>query len=532
MKFLIIVAIVSLLASCANHNERKSKVQGGIGVTGSNISVGIERLKNGNVVDNPSSVDYIVDDYWVDPSPIITAERKLNPIFNRRFSLVTATKVSIEKLSQDIGMASGVNFTLAPEVIHGLRLSESFDSNTSEKDDKENSKGSSKSKDLKFITELRASWVNARLLDVINQLTSQLNISWKFDDATETVHLYKYRSHTYDVHLPGENIDYKSSMTNESLVSGDGSSSVSGSAISTDVTITTDPWVGLTKRLDVIVTEGGRFSTDRASFKVTLTDTDEVHEQFVTMLNDVQRQSLQQIVFDVSLLTLTGNQRELYGINFDAIYENTVQASLATVRPADAALSMLAAGVDKSTDSHIRRATAFMDALSNFGQAAIVHNYQRSTLNNQVTSIMQARNRPYLRNVSIPVQGSNFNQNGQASLTDLVTGFSLSIRPHMINEDEMLVSLTINRRSAPNDFESVDAGAGIFLERPDIQDDSEFQQFIISDNQTKIISGSINEQNQADTAGTVDRDLWWLGGSSGHSQTRRMMVLFITARVI
>lgn len=527
--------ICTWLVSCSTHETRKAKVEGGIGLNGSKASVAIQRMKDGDVTSDPKIEDYIVDDYWVNPVPIITAKKERDPALNRRFSYVTSQNISIEKLAQDIGLASGVQFTLAPEVIYGLRLSDKLNEETgSPTDDDEDKKksGGKKAKDLRFITTLRAAWVDASLFDVVSQLTSQLNISWDYNPNINTIHLYKYRSATYDVHLPGENIEYATRMTNESLVSGDGSASVSGSAISTDVEISTDPWVGLTERLKVIASDGGRFSTDRANFKVTLNDTDEVHDKFESMLDELQKDALKQIVFDISLLTVTGNQKELYGLNFEALYENTVGASLSTLRPIDAALSSMSLGVSKSNDSHIRRASAFVDALSSYGQAMIVNNYQKSTLNNQVTSIMQSRNRPYLRQVSIPVEGSDYNQNGEASLTDLVTGFSLSVRPHMINESEMLVSMTINRRSAPDDFESVDAGAGIFLERPDIKDDSEFQQFIIGNNQTKIIAGAVTEQSQSDQRGAVDRDVWWLGGSTGYTQERQMMVLFITARII
>lgn len=529
---LLVTIIFTQLIGCNTHEVRKSRVEGGIGVVGSNVSTAIQRMKEGDIVDEARIEDYIVSDFWVNPVPIITAKKERDPELNRRFSYVTSQNISIEKLAQDIGLASGVQFTLAPEVIYGLRLSEKLTEETDVTKDEKSSGNSNKAKDLRFITSLRAAWVDTTLFDVVSQLTSQLNISWRYNKSINTIHLYKFRSETYDVHLPGENIEYSTRMSNESLVKGDGSASVSGSSISTDVGITTDPWVGLTERLRVITTEGGRFSTDRANFKVTVNDTDVVHEKFTKMLAELQKDALKQIVFDISLLTVTGSQKDLYGLNFEALYENTVNASLSTLRPVDAALSAASLGVDKSTVSHVRKANAFVDALSSYGQAMIVNNYQKSTLNNQVTSIVQSRNRPYLRQVSIPVEGSNFNQNGEASLTDLITGFSLSVRPHLINESEMLVSLTINRRSAPDEFESVDAGAGIFLERPDIKDDSEFQQFIIGDNQTKIIAGAINEQSQTSSSGAVDRDMWWLGGSSGLNQERIMMVIFITARIL
>lgn len=529
---LVMTLVFSQLVGCNTHEVRKSRVEGGIGLNGSKVSTSIQRMKDGDTVDEARIDDYIVSDFWVNPVPIITAKKERDPELNRRFSYVTSQNISIEKLAQDIGLASGVQFTLAPEVIYGLRLAEKLTEETDVTKEEKSQSNSKKAQDLRFITSLRAAWVDTTLFDVVSQLTSQLNISWKYNKSINTIHLYKYRSETYDVHLPGENIAYSTRMSNESLVNGDGSASVSGSSISTDVDITTDPWIGLTERLRVISSEGGRFSTDRANFKVTVNDTDVVHEKFATMLAELQKDALKQIVFDISLLTVSGNQKDLYGLNFESLYENTVNASLSTLRPVDAALSAASLGIDKSDLSHVRRANAFVDALSSYGQAMIVNNYQKSTLNNQVTSIVQSRNRPYLRQVSIPVQGSDFNQNGEASLTDLITGFSLSVRPHLINESEMLVSLTINRRSAPDDFETVDAGAGISLERPDIKDDSEFQQFIIGNNQTKIIAGAITEQGQSNSSGAVDRDMWWLGGSSGFSQERVMMVIFITARIL
>lgn len=527
-KYIVFLTTVAL-ASCAS-TERHVESRARVGIDQNKVSVSIQKMKSGDLTTEGGYKQYIVDDYWVDTNAIITKRKKTNSVLKRKITYVSSRPISIEELADDISKASGVHLSLAPEVILGLRtINASIDSKTVSK-----TEGGSQSKDLSFLTKIRADWVKTDLKEVLNTISTRLNISWTHSPETNTISLYKYRSVSYKVHLSSDVIEQTTQMTNESLVSsGTGSASVSGSAISTSVRQKTDPWNGLIDKLEVIKSDGGRFSADRFNLQITLNDTEQTHATFSKMVKSINKESLREVVFDISLMTVTGKQKDLYGVNYNALYEKSLNAvGFASQRPVESALSTLFGQHIKSNPDHFEGAEIFLDALSSIGKGSIVDNFQRTVLNNGTAPIMLSRNRPYLRKVSIPVSGSNFNQNGEASLTDLVTGFYLTLKPHLINEDDMLVTLNINRRSAPGEFESVDAGAGIFLERPDIQDDSDYRVFKISNNQTKIIAGSIREDVTARSNGTVDNDLWWLGGSQENSNERRMMILFVTARIL
>lgn len=531
MRKYFILCLVSSLAGCSQ-SERHDETKTRIGLSQSIINNKILSAKSGNVVSHGGYDKFVSNDLWVDKKPIIISKKEKYPKLKRRFSYIAGSKLPLTVLANDLSIATGVFFNLSPELITGVR-------STTGSIETEEKESGAQTKDIDFITAIRPDWVNESIEDVINKFTNLLNISWSYDAKTNTVLLYKYISKTYRVHLTGETINQSSAMTNESLVSGGGDNggSVSGSSISTNVSINSNPWQGLISKLDVIKSEGGKYAADMHQFTITVNDTEKVHDDVEKLIENINKSALREIVFNVTLMTVTASQKDFQSVNFESLYEKTLNSvGFSSARNIESNASTFSFINEQENVDHFEGANIFLDVLSSIGKASIVDHFEKTTLNNGIAPIMLARNRPYLRTVSNidDTEGSSnvYSSGSSASLTDLVTGFFLTLRPHIVNDKKILVSMTLNRRSAASEFEKVEVSPEISLERPDIQDDSDFQQFTIGNNETKIIAGSVKDDLSIINSGTIDNDVWWLGGSSESGNERRKMVLFVTAKLL
>ena len=524
---LILPTLFSLL-SCET-NDSINDQQSTIRVDGAYLERQVRSARSGAVQSGPTAEAYISNSLWVDPTPKVIKAAIKYPELDRRVTLMSSVPLTLNAIAQDLSLASGLQFRLAPELMQQISQSVNINANNdvtaaAEQQDKEAPSAS-------FQVSIRANWRAQPLRDILDSIGTRANISWRYNK--HYIDLYKLRTVTYQVNLPTESIVHQSSMTNESLIaSGDNTANVSGSTISTAVSLTTDPWKGLLKKIEVIATPQGTYTADLATYTVTLKDIDQVHEEFAAIVEVINREALKQIVFDVTLMTVTGNHENIVGLNYSSFYQKALNAvGFTSPILANTDTNSLTISHIKGVD-HFEGVKVFADALNQIGDASIVDSFQQTTLNNQVSPIMLSRNTPYLRQVSIPVEGVNGIRNGEASLTDLVTGFSLTLRPHMINDAEMMVFITVNRRSAPTKFERVNAGPGLFLERPDIQDDSAYYQIKMQNNSTRVLASNIRQNTTTRTSASIDPNLWWLGGSKTGKSEKRTMLLVITARII
>jgi hypothetical protein len=322
-------------------------------------------------------------------------------------------------------------------------------------------------------------------------------------------------------------------MTNKAIseTSGDGESvSVSGATMDSTIELNLDTWSKIEDVIQTSLSPVGRVSTDKATQSVVVTDTKSAHKTVSKMIDNLNDTILQGIAVNLEIYVLTAQRSDLRGANLNLLHENAKRAvQFDTARAvSEGGASFVGQIVDAS--SEFTGTQLFLDSLETIGEVSFVDSIQRVTLNGVAIPVMQSRNRPYLRSVgSTATDGSS---ESSASLTDLVTGLGLVIRPTKINDDEMVVTVSIDKKTAAQNFEDVDAGNGVSLERPDIRGDSSYTHSLVRHNQSMLISSSLTTETSTDKRGTIAADWWALGGSRESTDVKRIMIMIATPTLL
>lgn len=526
----------------ANDKERR------INVIGSDISRMKTSVDSGDVVYRQNDKKHFKDYFWVASDPIVIKKNVRYPELGQLITYNSGKKLPLAEIATDLSSLCNMKIVIEPDVLETLTQT----NQSAELVTETGGGGDSLNVELPvpignpnndfqlpningtpYATEdnlsLRPTWINKPLRKVLDSIETSLGVSWRYDPKVKTISFYKYSTVTYSLHAASEPVEHDTIMTNEAISSASEGNSVSGSSISTRISITSSIWSELESQLKAIISKNGRYSSDPNNFTVTLTDTKYTHAKARKIFDDINASQLKQILFNIDIFTLTTNSNDVIGVNFNALYKNTIGASLQTLRGATSDVSSAVIS-DIGENSRMLGTQLFIDAIATFGKVTIVDSFQRLGLNNQITSLLVARNTPYLRSVgSVTDEGTS---QSEAALTDLVTGFGIILKPHIIDENRLLLSISIDHKSLSGEFETVDAGNGILLERPDISGDSTYQQAIVENQTTMIISGTSHQFTSHSSSGLGRSSNWFLGGRRDSREDRRITLILVTPTII
>lgn len=458
-----------------------------------------------------SSINYekfITEKFFVSPIPIIQKKNKSHEKLLREYTVNEISVLSISQITQELSILTGIKFRLAPEIIDGIDT----------------------------VEEIRPQWIETKLQDILNQIESQLSFSWEFIEKNNTIDIYRYKTKNYTIHVPTESESHSTEMSNASLSGGssDGSSAGGssgggggggGSSISTSLSLENDFWGNIEESIAATLSAEGRFSVHPDTFTVYVTDTELVHERIENLIENINTEQLKQVVFNIDIYRLSSNDSDIYGLNYEAIYKGAeASINFTTPRAAVAGLSNLVLG--KSGGS-FAGSQFFLDALSKYGAAERLDHYKRVTLNNRLAPVTIFRNTPYLGSVNTVLdQGQS---STGAALRDLITGFSLTLRPHIINKNEVLLTLATDRKSA-GEAEVIAVSQNLALQKIDTEGDSFYSQSIVKNNQTMVLTGYVSNNDNATSSGIGKSSAWWAGGR--REATRAYSIIVITVNVV
>ncbi len=469
---------------------------------------------------------YITSKLFVASKPVIKKLSETHEKLKKQYTLNQTNAVDISQIAQELSLLSGIKFRLAPEVIDGINIKSSTSNFSADAAGTINK--NTLNEKLNFNTSMRPQWVKTKLLDILNQIESQLSLSWKYSIKNNTIDIYRYKTKAYTIHVPTEKENHISQMSNESLSDSD-SGTKQGSNVTTTLEINSDFWFKIEQSIDAVLSIAGRYSVHPDIFTIYVTDTELVHEMLEQLIDGINNEQLKQVVFNVDIYRLSSNSSDIYGLNFDAIYQTANTAiNLTTPRSIATGLYTLT-GQNQQASSKYKGSQFFLDALSGYGKAERLDHYKRVTLNNRIAPVMIFKNTPYLRSVG-SVIGDGQSQS-EAELTDLITGFNLMLRPHLINTNEVLLTLSLDRKSA-GDFDLISAGPDVFLERPNIEGDSMYSQSIMKNNQTMVLTGYVSKNSNASSSGVGNSSAWWAGGRQDVSRDHSIIVITVNISIL
>ena len=478
-----------------------------------------ELLNGGNPYSDISYTKFIKTRNFVNANPVVIDQKKALPRLQSRYTLNVPGKQDIGVVTRNLTKLSGIAHRLAPELLDGITRSSAA---TRDVEGKKTSAGVRSYR-------IEQAWNDLSLLEILNLIEAEIGLSWEYDEKSNIIEIYRYKTHRYSVHVPSEIEKHSSQMSNDTGSGGGGETSLQGSKLETSLSMSSDFWKKIEESIEAMVSAEGRFSLSPATFSVFVTDTEAVHRRIEKLIASINAEQLRQIIFSIDVYRLSSDSSDIYGLNFDALYESADTAISLTTGGGviGEAASLVAANIRPRSDFY--RSTVFVDALSRYGEAALVDHFKRVTLNNRLAPVMIYRNTPYLKEVGTTLDEGV--SQSSASLTDLITGFSLILRPHLINSNEVLVTLSTDRKSV-GEFERLEASPGTFLERPDVEGDSHYHQVIMKNHATMVLAGYMSRKSEASSSGMTHADAWWAGGKRNLDHEHSVIVITVKVEIV
>jgi type IVB pilus formation R64 PilN family outer membrane protein len=381
---------------------------------------------------------------------------------------------------------------------------------------------------------------SGNLAGLMNLVASYYGISWK---ATSSgVVFFLLDTKTFRItSLPGDtklssNVESQSGGSSSGGGTGTGSTPTGSSLNSTGVKFENlSVWKATEDSIKQMLSRNGKVVASPAIGTVTVTDTPAVLAQ-VTEFIESQNVSLnRQVSINVRILSITLDDSDNYGINWDAVYSNLTDRSnpyslaLKTSFASATGSGNLILSSPSGTGNQFAGSSAIFSALSTQGKVSELTSSTLTTMNNQPAPVNVGRRISYAASSATTVTAS---AGSTTTLTpgSIQTGFSMTLVPHILDSRELLLQYSIDVSSliALNTFTS----SGSSIQTPDISTSNFIQRVRLRSGDTLVVAGFDQDNLSAVKGGIGSPDNVALGGRRQGNTKRTMLVVLVQPNLV
>ncbi len=377
---------------------------------------------------------------------------------------------------------------------------------------------------------------SGNLTGFMNLVAAYYGVFWKVEASG--LRFFLMDSKTYRIAaLPG---DTRLSSTVESAsTSSGGSSSAStqtgSSANSTGVNYSgLSVWVALESGIKQMLSTKGRVIASPATGTVTVTDTPSVLSRVTEFINTQNGALNRQVSVNVRVLSVEISDGDNYGINWDAVYSNLASAknpfsvALKTAFPVAAGAGSLVISSPVGSTSRWAGSSAMISALSTQGRVSELTSSTLVTLNNQAAPVNVGRRVSYLASSST-TQTANVGSTTSLTPGTVQTGFSMTLIPHILNDQEMLIQYSLDLSSLLK-LNTITSGT-TSIQAPDVSTSNFIQRVRMQSGETLVVAGFDQDNLSAVLNGIGSPSNTALGSQAANTK-RNMLVVLIQPTLV
>lgn len=376
----------------------------------------------------------------------------------------------------------------------------------------------------------------------LDTVASRYGVSWEWGKGG--IHFYKFATRTFRIAaLPGDTSS-KNTVTNSTGSSDDNttsgtstnndenSSSTGGSVTETDVSINKmSVWTALEKAIKSMLSPSGSVVVTPATGTVTVTDTPQILDRVGTYIKEQNKSLNKRVHLSVRVVSVELNDSEQYGIDWDLLYESIgghfgaglFSSSLAS----EDATSLTFKVLPGKNGSAWAGSNVILSALSGQGKVSNLTSATLTTLNNQPAPIQVGRQIAYLKNSSTTLTDGSSVSNSLNPGT-LNTGFSMTVLPHVLDDDELVLQFSVNISSLVSMTQVVSGNS--MIQTPEVDTRNFLQRVKIGNGDTLILTGFEQSITGIDSRGVGSpRNPLFGGGVDGSKSNSIIVILVQTA---
>ncbi|WP_136416897.1 PilN family type IVB pilus formation outer membrane protein [Herbaspirillum sp. ST 5-3] len=367
------------------------------------------------------------------------------------------------------------------------------------------------------------------LLDVA---AARFGVYWKYVNGT--IQFFHTESRTFQITaIPGDSTFNASVASGATSTGGTDGGYGGGSGVSsnnsqkTAVSSNLSVYSSMEKSIGSMLSAHGKVVTSPATGTITVVDTPDTLERVAAFIDDENKALARQVVINVTVLAVTLNNTDQYGINWDLVYKGLRQRygiqNTLSLNPVNG--TNFAAGILATSTSNFAGSSLVMKALSEQGKVRRQTTASVVTLNNQPVPVQVAKQTSYLKSSQTtitPLVGAT------TTLTPgmVTSGFNMSILPHVLANGTVLLQFSTDI-SALRGIRTV-TSSNSSIESPELDTRNFLQRIAMKSNETLIISGFEQTDDNLDNQGVGTPKNFLFGGGFKAATNKEVIVILIT----
>jgi len=284
-------------------------------------------------------------------------------------------------------------------------------------------------------------------------------------------------------------------------------------------------YTGIESAIKVMLSPYGKVLASPATGAITVVDTPDSLDRIATYIEGENKALARQIAINVTVLSVSLLDTDEYGINWNVVYNslNRKFGITNSFAPVSSSVVGFTAGILGS--SKFSGTTALINALSEQGKVRQKTTASVVTLNNQPVPVQVARQTSYLQSS----QTSIVAQVGTTTtlIPGVVTaGFNMSILPHILTNGTVMLQFSTDI-STLRTIRQIESN-GSKIQMPEVDTRNFLQRVSMKSNETLVISGFEQADENVDYRGVGTPKNILFGGGMNASATKEVIVVLIT----
>lgn len=386
---------------------------------------------------------------------------------------------------------------------------------------------------------VRITYTSGNFKGLLDMAAARFGVFWKYTDGA--IQFFHTDSRTFQINaIPGDSSLTASVTSGANTIggittgtgAGNSASGTGSNGISANNTQNTamaaklSVFPSVEKSITAMLSPFGKVVSSPATGTITVVDTPDTLDRIATFVENENKALARQVVINVTVLSVNLSDADEYGINWDLVYRDlrTRYGIQNTVSSAPNAVGF-SAGILSTSTSKFAGSTLIIDALSEQGKVRRQTTASVVTLNNQPVPVQVAKQTSYL-------------QSSQTTVTALVgttttltpgtvtSGFNMSILPHVLANGTVLLQFSTDMSSL-RDIRTVSSN-GTSIESPELDTRNFLQRVAMKSNETLIISGFEQTDDNLGRQGVGTPRNYVLGGGFKARADKEVIVVLIT----
>jgi type IVB pilus formation R64 PilN family outer membrane protein len=385
---------------------------------------------------------------------------------------------------------------------------------------------------------VRIVYPGGNLKGLLDTASARFGVFWKYVNGT--IQLFYTDTRRFQINaIPGDSA--LTATVSSSSASGGGISSAGGATTvgttsnngtnsstsqNTAVSSQLSVYSSIEKTITSMLTSYGKVVASPATGTITVTDTPDNLDRISQFVEDENKALARQVMINVTVLAVSVAKGDNVGINWNVVYGDLLRKfGIQNTMAVDPGSASFSAGILNTANSKWAGSSAVISALATQGQVRRETSASVVTLNNQPVPVQVAKQTSYLQS-SQTTLSANVGSTTTLSPGVVTSGFNMTILPYVLNNGMVMLQFSTDISSLQR-IRAVSSNNST-IESPELDTRNFLQRVAMKSNETLIISGFEQTDDNLDRQGVGQPGNFLFGGGYKAQAGKEIIVILIT----